>query len=245
MALTYNYIVRQSGLRVNAIIGPVASTLQTNYNVSPQTSAQYGSTIFPFTSIQDAVRLAEERIAEVIAETGNQSLRKPLLSVTEPLPTGSTIPGVDENDVKVIGIYGAVLDAEDPTIVCTSAPPQEIRRRLKSSAYWKIPVYLYSINGDTIIHTRPAPGVLIQVCVYNGDAQKTAIEANGPLLLADTLEEAYVSGTVSMLFRDDEFSQQAAQARQAFSETLQGIRSGFTSVSPVSMPGPVLAAQAQ
>jgi hypothetical protein len=241
MSLTYDYIVRQIALRVNAITGAVAPTLETNYSAAPVTA--YQSSIFPKTSIYDAVRIAEGKMATTIANSGNNTLRAYLLSQTDPLSSGDAMPSVDENSVKIIGQYGSVLDGDDPTIICTAAPPQEIRRRLNTSSYWKIPAYLFSYDGNGIIHTRTT--VIVQVCVYNGETQKTAIAANGAILLADSLEEGYVNGGLAELLRDDEFMAQAAVFRGYFNETLAGIQGGYTNTSQVSMPGPVLAQQSQ
>jgi hypothetical protein len=239
VALTYNYILRQSGLRINAITGAVAATLQTDYIVSPLTTTEFQSTIFPFTAIQDAIRITEGKLATVIAYSGNDTLRSYISSLTAVLASGDSMPSVNASGAKMIGQYGSVLDADDPTIVCTAAPPQEIRRWNATASYWVIPFYKYSIDGNGITHTRPN-GVVVQLCTYDGDAQRAAIEADDPILLADSLEDAYVAGTVSELIRDDEFEGQAAVYRAYFNDTLGQIKSGYTSTSQVAMPSPVL-----
>jgi hypothetical protein len=241
MALTYDYIIRQAALRVNAITGAIASTLETNYTAAPVTA--YQSTIFPKTSIYDAVRIAEGKLATTIAFSGNDSFRAAISSATSALASGAAMPVTDANGVKIIGQYGDVLDGVDPTIVCSAASPQEIRRRLNTSSYWVVPAYLYSYVGRNIIHTRTT--VIVQVCVYDGSARATAIAANGNVLLADSLEEAYVNGTVSELLRDDEFASQSQIYRGYFERTLAEIRGGYSNTSQVSMPGPVLSQASQ
>ncbi len=242
MSLVYNDIVRQVGLRINAITGSLPATLESNYATVPVTTFQ--STIFSQTAIYDAVRLAEERMAQVIAETGNETLRTPLLSVTDTLMNGDSMPSDDTNGVNIIGQYGSVLDAGDPTIACTAASIQEIRRYWRTQTYWKLSFYLFNMDGNGIFHTRP-DGVVVQVCVYDGAAQQTAITNNSAILLADSLEEGYVNGALAELMRDDEFVQQASIYRGYFSETLQAIRGGYTSVQSVATPGPVLATSGQ
>jgi len=237
MSVPYNTILRQVGLRINAIIGAVASTLETNYTVSPLTTSQFQSTIFPLTSIKDAIINSEEKLVQAISNTGGHPYRAFILSETAALSSGDVMPSTDASGVEIVGIYGSVLDGSDTSIVLTAAPTQEIRRRLNTSSYWKIPVYLYSFDGNGIIHTRTT--VKVQVCVYSASTQRSAF-TSGNILLPDALEEAYVCGAVSELMRDDEFLSQAGSYSAYFANTLQSITSGLTSVPQVSMPGPVL-----
>jgi hypothetical protein len=242
MTVAYQKVLAEVGLRINAISGPISTTLETNYAKATQSASDYVSTIFPKTSIQDAIINAEEKLVAAISNTGGHPYRAFLLSETAALSSGDAMPSVDENSVEIVGIYGSVLDGADTSIVLTAAPTQEIRRRLNTSSYWKIPLYLYSFDGNGIIHTRTT--VKVQVCVYSASTQRSAFAA-GNILLPDALEEAYVCGAVSQLVRDDEFMGQAGVYSQYFANTLQGITSGLTSVSQVSMPGPVLAQQSQ
>jgi hypothetical protein len=243
MTVPYNTILRQIAIRANALVGATAATLQITYATSPLTSANFQSSIFPFTACQDAVVSGVERFANAIANTGNQTLRAYILSQTDPLASGDSMSSVDESGDPIIGIYGSVLDGDDPTIVCTAAPPQEIRRRLNTSAYWKIPVYLYSIDGNGITHTRDT--VIVQCCVFNRATVAASVAANGNLLLADSLESGIVSEGVSRLVRDDEFMAQAQVYRSYADDAILQIEKGYSSVSQVSMPGPVLAQQSQ
>ncbi len=241
-SLLYNDIIRQVGLRIDAITGALPPALESNYATVPVTTFQ--SSIFPQTAIYDAVRLAEEKMAQAISETGNETLRTPLLSVTDTLGNGDSMPSTDTNDVNIIGQYGSVLDADDPTIACTAASIQEIRRYWRTQTYWKLSFYLFNMDGNGIFHTRP-DGVIVQCCVYDGATQQIAITNNSAILLADSLEEGYVNGALAELMRDDEFVQQAGIYRGYFEATLQSIRAGYTSVPSVATPGPVLATSGQ
>ncbi len=235
MAVPYNNVVRQAALRINAITGAVAATLETNYIANPVASFQ--SAIFPKTAIYDAVITTEEKLATAIADTGDHPYRSYLLSETATLATGDDMPATDASGVPIIGIYGSVMDAVDESYICTEQPTEVVRRWKSLSSYLKIGVYYYAMDGNGITHTR-ADGVKVQVCVYSASVQRTSLAANGNILLADALEEAYVAGTVASLVRDDEFTGQAAVYRNYFNETINSIRGGLTSVPSVALSGP-------
>jgi hypothetical protein len=151
------------------------------------------------------------------------------------------MPSVDVNGDPIIGIYGSVLDADDPTIVCTEYPEQVIRRRNLNSSAWIIPVYGFKMSGDGITHTRPN-GVVVQVCVFNWDTVATAVAANENLLLPDSLANPIMYDMVGALVRDDEFMGQAGVYRKYADDAEMAIRQGLTSVSEASIPGPSLIA---
>lgn len=235
MSVPYNNVVRQAALRINAITGAIASTLETNYIVNPVASFQ--SAVFPKTSIYDAVITAEEKLAQAIADTGDHPYRSYILSETATLATGDDMPSTDASGVPIIGIYGSVIDAVDESYVCTEQPTEVVRRWKALSSYLKMQVYYYAMDGNGITHTR-ATGVKIQVCVYSASTQRTSLAANGNIILPDALEEAYVAGAIASLVRDDEFMGQAAVYRQYFNDTISTIRGGLTSVPSVATSGP-------
>lgn len=242
MTVPYMKVLSEVGLRINALVGATAPLLETTYITSPLTSSNFQSTIFNFTSVEDAIINAEGKLVQAISNTGGHPYRAYISSYTSTLASGASMPSTDASSVPIVGIYGSVVDGSDATIACTAAPIQEIRRRLNTSSYWVIPVYLYAFEGNAIIHTRTT--VKVQVCAYSASTQRTAFAA-GNILLPDALEEAYVCGAVAQLVRDDEFMGQAQVYSSYFANTLQSITSGLASVSQVAMPGPVLAQQSQ
>jgi hypothetical protein len=235
VAVLYDKIVRQAALRINAITGAIATTLETNYSADPVTAFQ--STIFPQTAIYDAVITTEGRLATAIAETSDHPFRNYISSQTATLASGDSIPSVDVSSNPIIGVYGKITDADDPLGVCTEQPTEVVRRWNTLSTYLKQELYYYALDGVGILHTRP-DGVVIQVCVYNATTQRTSLLANGNIILADGLEEAYVNGTVSALIRDDEFMGQASVYRGYFNDTLQSI-SGSMPSAALTGPMPV------
>jgi hypothetical protein len=236
---TYHDIIAGTALRIDALIGTQAAALQTTYETRPLTTANFQSTIIPFAGIKNGVQYAESKLVDAIAETGDHPWQANIRSLTATITSGSLIPSTDASSVKIVGIYGAVRDTATGN-VCFEKPLATIQRRVtNSNSFWVVPVYYYRMDGTRIYHTTD--GVKIDVCVYDTDAQATAIDDDDEILLPGTLEEAYVCGALSYCLRDDEFSAQASIFRQYFEGTIAGIRGGLTSVSAKSAPSPIAA----
>ena len=233
---TYHDILAGVALRINALKGTDPVALQITYSTRPLTDELFDSSIFPMDAIRDSILNAEQRLAAVIANTGNHPWRTFLggPSETTVLMNGDLMPSIDVNGVGIIGIYGSVLDVDDPTLICTEQPVEVLRRRQLTPNLWIIPAYNYSLDGNGIIHTRPN-GVTVQVCVYDYATQQAAFDANEPILLPDVLAEALICGGVAGLVRDDEFTTQASLYVQYFNAAEQSIISGLTSVSQLAV----------
>lgn len=243
MATSYDRVIKNAALRVQAIAGTTASTLETSYLVTPITTTQLDSADFPLTPLKDTCLLVEEKLAHAIANVGNHPWRSALAGVTASIAHEGVIPVVDTNTKSIIGVLGSVYDASDGT-VCTEKPLEVIRRRVENAGtFHLVSVYNYKIDGRRIYHTRT--NVVIDVCVYDRTTQATAIDTlTNAMLLPDALEEAMVCGMVSLLVRDDAFMPQARLYRSYFQETLQMIDKGLSSIPPKSIPGPTMTANA-
>ena len=239
VSVSYQTILRQAALRINALVGTSAITLEATYATVPLTSTNFQSTIFSFSALIDQETASIARFANAIAETGNHPWRAYLVSLTGTLASGDLMPSVDVNSDPIIGIYGSVLDAVDQTIICTEYPEQVIRRRLNNPTPWTIPVYGFKMSGDGITHTRPN-GVVVQVCVFNWNTVRAAVVANGNLFLPDSLVNPIVYDMVGALVRDDEFMAQAQVYRNYADAAEAAIRQGLTSVGEATIPGPTL-----
>lgn len=243
---TYHDLIADAALRVNALTGASATDLETSFTTRPLTTTQFQSTIFPFSAYITAILYAEQRLAQVIAETGNHPYRTYLQTQTSALATGANLPSTDSTGLPIIGIYGAVLDGSVTTISCTEGTLEQIRRynqlATAGSTLYLMSPYQYKIDGNTIEHTQTT--VIIKVCTYDYATQLAAATADSVILLPDALGEAYVTGSLSYLLRDDEWLSQGAVFRGMFEATLAGIRQGLTSVPPISTAGPTLTATA-
>ena len=241
MAITTHIVLREAAIRLNALRGALPAALETTYGTLPLTSANFQSSVFPFTSFLDQETASIARFANVIAETGNHPWRAFLVSETATLLTGALMPSTNAAGDPVIGLYGSVLDADDDTIVCTEYPEQVIRRRLNNPTAWVVPVYGFKMSGDGIIHTRPN-GVVVQVCTFNWTTVYNLVANNENFPLPDSLANAVVYDMVGSMIRDDEFIPQAAQYRAVADSIEQTIRKGLTSVSEQVVAGPTLVA---
>ena len=239
MTTTYSQITRQIALRINAITGPVEPTLETNYTTVPFTSTQgNASTIFNYTSIKDAILNTEGRLADAIASTGDHPYRAYLISTTNTLVNGATLPSLDHAGEQIIGVWGSVFDAADNTKVYRAKSiSQVIRRNTNPNGRYRVTVYWFFMDDLNIYHT--GAGVKCQVCVYSRDNQSTIFDANGAMLLPDSLADALVCGAVSELVRDDEFVMQAQIYRGYYEATEQAIRKGLTSAPSKAETGPL------
>lgn len=224
----YHDLLAAAALRINALTGVTGALMETAYTTRPLTTTQFQSAIFPFSSIKQALLNTEGKLAHTIASTAGHPWRASIQGITGTLVHKAPLPIVSAASASIIGEFGSVYDSADGT-VCTEQPLEVIRRRVRNAgSFYRTPVYYFKIDDRRIYHTRTS--VVIDCCVYNRTAQIAAISNDGALLLPDTLEEALICGTVSLLVRDDEFTGQAAIYRSYFNDTLAMIRGGLTTV---------------
>jgi len=225
--LTYHDIAAAVAIRINALVGSDPVELQVTYTTRPLTDELFDSSIFPFGAVRDSILECEGKMAQAIALSSNRSLRGYLRGLSVGLASGAALPKVDAANVPAIGNFGAVLDGTDST-PCTPKTIPEVRGYLQSPLLYIVPMYHFAIDGATIIHTRTT--VKMECCVYSAVTQTTAFDANGPILLPDSLAEAYINGAMALLVRDDEFTSQATQYANYFGTFL-------ASVPPATMEG--------
>jgi hypothetical protein len=225
MAVLYHNILAQIAIRANALVGAQAAALETNYTTRPLTSANFKSSIFPFTAVKDALQTAEERFAMAIANVRKHTWRSSLLGVTATLAHKADIPAVDGAGKKIIGVWGGVYDYTDAT-ECTEASVAQITRwvRMISAGTLKTPYYRFNKDGDRVLHTRA--NVVAKVCVYDRATQRTAIDANTAMLLPDVCEAGLYALGVAQLVRDDEFMNQSARFADFAKDCLNVIGQG-------------------
>lgn len=218
MSLNYHDCLASAALRISALIGTDKSALETTFLVRPLTDANFQSTVFSFTSIKYSLRMAEEKLVRAIAAS-NDPMRDYIASTTAALANQAALPSLDINSKQIVGVWGDVHDASDGK-PCRLNKLENIQRIIDNAGNrYLISEYFYNRTRQRIYHTRT--GVKIDCCFYDGDAQTTAINNNTAVLLPFATEEAYVNGTVAMLVRDDEFSNQSKEYRANFQSTLE------------------------
>lgn len=235
MSVTWQRVLAETALRVNALTGATATNLETAYTTSPLTTSQFQSTIFNYASVVDACLNAEEQLAWAIADTGDHPWRQYLAAVTADQADKATLPSISSGSKPIVGIWGAVVDSSN-SIVCSQMPLDMIRRRVANAgSVYVCPVYWYNITGGRIEHTRT--NVKVECCIYSRSDSATTLASNGNITLPDALMHAYVCGALSLLIRDDEFVDQAKQYNAYFNRAIDSIRKGLTTVEG-SVPTP-------
>lgn len=228
--VTYNDILRQAALIVNALDATTPGALETVYTTVPLTAALVdNSAVFPFSALKDKVLSAQEALVLAIATTSNHPWRSALYDITAVLASGDLIPATGSTGNTIVGAYGAVREVTTGT-VCTRKTIEQIRDRLANPTLWKIPVFWWAMDDGRIYHTCPA-GVAIDVCVYERPIA-SSLNLGSAVLLPDVLAPAYVAGTVAECVRDDEYIEQAAFYAAKLEAWLAAIKSGLTSVIP-------------
>jgi hypothetical protein len=236
---TYEQIIRAAALKVQAIAGSSSAAVQAAYVTTPITTTQIDSPDFPLGPLSDICIQIEERLATAIsnyvAESNGELFFHPwrrfISGVTASVASGALVPSTDASSNPVVGVPGLVKDASDG-VQLSKLTMAELRATLRGiTAGWiRSAVYGYAYDGDRIYHTRT--NVTLDVCVYNRATQTTRIATvTNTILLPDALEEAYGSGMVSRLFRDDAFLPQAQAARVDFQATLENIGAGLTALA--------------
>lgn len=221
MSLTYHDLLAACAMRINALDGSDSAALQETYSQRPLTNEMFQSTIFPMNAIRDAILNSEQKLCQAIGKSADRVLRSYIGSQTIALTSGEELPTLDENGVNIIGDFGAVIDADNPVILCTRMPLPVVRRRNLAPTTWLLGGAMYALDGTRIIHTQDE--VILECCVYDGATQTTAFDQDETILLPDSLAEAYANGGMAMLMRDDEFIPQATQYANYFTTALAAI----------------------
>lgn len=233
MSVSYQQILHNVAIRLNALVGSQVATITATYDVTPLTAANFKSADWPFNAIRDAILMAVEDFAWAIADTANHPWRANIGTTTS-LADGSPFPAT-VGTARVIGVYGMVYDITDG-VQCLEGEFDEIARvkRLTAAGILTLPVYLYRIDGQRIRHTRT--NVTIEVCTFDRTAQLTAFNGNGDLPLPDVLELPITARALSILTKDGAFADQAKVYEGYANTALMRIREGLASVGSKSLP---------
>lgn len=224
MGLTYHDILAAVAIGVNALQGTDPVELQVTYSTRPLTDELFDSSIFPMNAIRDRILENEGKLAQAVGKSSDRVMRSYLRSQTASLASGDTLPIVDANGAAVIGNFGAIIDASNPLITCTKQPLPVVRRRNLAPSLWLLEGAMFALDGTRIFHSQT--GVIAECCVYDAATQAAAFDANGPILFPDTMADSYLSGSMALLVRDDEFLQQATQYGQYYLTTLGALPAG-------------------
>lgn len=218
MSLTYHQVLASAAIRISALVGADMPALETTFNTRPLTSANFQSTVFTFSAIKRSLQAAEEKLCRTIATNRSSVYRDYLASTTGSLANVAQLPSLDTGSKQIIGVWGSIKDATDGRPCRLNKTENIVKIVDNIGSRYLLSYYFYAIESQRIYHTRT--NVKIDCCIYDGDAQKTAIDSDTATLLPYAFEEAYINGTVTMMERTDEFVAQAGIYADYFKDDL-------------------------
>jgi hypothetical protein len=226
MANGYNKILRQAGLKISAIKGATVAAVETNYVVNPLTTTQWQSIDFPLQSVKDMMIGIVGDLVSTYANVENHAFRAHNLSQTASIAKGGLIPSVNSAGKSIVGLRGAIRDATTSKVLTEETLQKIERLNRNQDSFFKGVYYYYKLIADRIEHTRT--NVVIDVCWFDAATEEALITANGNPSIPDALYDAVVSGLVSKLVKDEEFTAQASLHSNYYENVKAGLRNGAT-----------------
>lgn len=234
--LTYQHILHDVALRMNALVGGDVTAVNTTYNNIVLNATHFKSVDWPFASFKDAILMAIGDFVWAIADTGGHPWRAIIGTVTAPLANHAVLPALVGGNQEIIGTWGMVRDSVSS--IPLTEQPLDVVRRANQETWRKYPLYYFKIDGNYIEHTRPT--VVIECCTYSRQTHSTAFDANGEVLLPDVLQLPLAARAISIMTKDGAFEGQAAIYRAYSDEALMRIRSGLTTLPAKTLPSPTV-----
>lgn len=229
---TYNDVLRQGAVAVNAVTGATAALLESSYSTVPLTSANFQSSILPFTNLKDHMVNGIAKIITVVANTGNHPYRSALISQTAALAYGDEVI-TDSANVPVVGVWGAVRDG-DTNEILTKANLSQIRARVANpNTMFIIDVFWWARDDVRVYHT--VDNVIIDVVAYERP-DVAALDLTSDIPLPDDAVPACVQAMLEECIRDDEFMAQGARFGDQFTRwvgAVKAMESANSTTAPV------------
>lgn len=234
MPVSFDVIVRRTGLAANSIIGATSSVIETNYGASPLTTANFDGAVFPYTAVCDAVLSSLGRIAQAIADTKKHPFRRSFAD-TATVANNAQMPLIGASLNPIIGVYGDVTLSG--VLFMPSSMEEVARYQRKASAnYLRGNINLYYISDTGFLYaTRGAVNLVVECCSYSRTAQQLLLAAHGNIPLPDSLEDLLVAGAIASLNRDGQSADVDGRFGQWFVSALAMIQGGATTLAPPSI----------
>lgn len=199
MSLLPYKIIQQAMIRIGAYKG-IPSEIVTNYANSGFTD--FETEVFPIQTMRDSLLGVEQEMAQAIAMNKDNTLRANIKD-TVAVAYGAEIPSVGSSSTtaKIIGAWGQVRDADTLKLLVPGLREEEIRIMVDNpGGMFKTSFFGYALVPPRIYAT--VANMLIDCCVYDYDARKTVIDANGALLFP-MAQNAYFDGLMCTLKNED------------------------------------------
>jgi hypothetical protein len=225
MSVSYQQLLHNVALRMSALVGTQVGTISATYDSAVLDASHFKSADWPFTSFRDAILMAVEEYVWAIADNRNHTWRALYSAATADIANNGLIPSTSSTAKPIIGVWGAVVDSLDNTVLTDELDLATVRR-LAAETWRTHLLYHYQIDGRRLVHTRP--NVKIDVCVFSRTDELALWTANGNMSLPDVLEPAVTARAVSLMTRDGAFTNQAKEYRDYSNDVLIAIRAGQT-----------------
>lgn len=229
MTVSYQQILHDTALRMNALVGSQVATLATTYDTASLTVANFKSADFPFNSFRDAILMAVGDYVLVIAATPNHPWQSRISSITvSPIANGTALSA----ELGVLSIRDTVDNTQ------LTEQPLEVVQRIVRETWRTYPLYYYKVSGGILYHTRAA--VAVQSMLYNRTTELAQFAA-GNMVLPDVLETAVMARAISLMVKNTQLEDKAGIYRKYSEEVIADIRAGYTSINPLPSAVPTIA----
>ncbi len=216
---TWNTLLRQLSVSVNAVTGATPALLEASYSTVPLTSANFQSSILPFTNLKDHMVNGVFKIISLAANQGNHPYRAALISQTSALSDGDAVT-VNSASVPIIGVWGTVRDQDNN--VMTKGNLSQIRaRNLNPGTMFLVDTSLWARDDTRIYHT--ATTVTIDV-VAQARPNVDALVLTATMPLPDDAVPVCIQAAQEECIRDDEFMAQGARFGEMFTKWVQMVQ---------------------
>ncbi len=210
---TWNTLLRQLAVSVNAITGATPTLLEASYSTVPLTSANFQSSILPFTNLKDHMVNGVFKIISIAANNGNHPYRAALISQTAALSYGDAVTA-NAASVPIIGVWGTVRDQDGN--VMTKGNLSQIRAWvLNPGGMFLVDTSLWARDDVRIYHT--ATTVTIDV-VAQARPDVDALVLTATMPLPDDAVPVCIQAAQEECIRDDEFMAQGARFGDMFTK---------------------------
>lgn len=223
MATTYNTLLRQLAVSVNAITGAIGGTLETSYSTVPLTSANFQSSILPFTNLKDHMVNGVFKVISIAANNGNHPYRPALISQTAALTSGDSVI-TNAASVPIIGVWGAIRD-QDGNVMTKGNLSQIRARNLNPGTMFLVDTALWARDDVRVYHT--VTSVTIDV-VAQARPNVDALDLTAEMPLPDDAVPACIQAAQEECIRDDEFMAQGARFGEMFTKWVAMVKQGST-----------------
>lgn len=221
MALPPSYILRQVWVRVGAYQGQAAAIEASYLLADPSTNSKSAS--FTKSVLLDGLVGVEQEMASALSP--DHPWGNIINDVTATVLPGALMPtvGASSATAKTVGEHGRIRDSVSPNRPLTAdLSVADIRAFSQNpGSMFKSDVFSFASEKGRLDHTRT--GAIADAHVYDFDARKTAIFADGALLFQSG-ENCYFSGLMSLLMNTDalltELSKMYAPRYQAWLKAL-------------------------